>query len=117
MRDVMELILRKYGRELTLHSRGMTCRVRGFLQPAEKDRTVIPGILGMEDRGRFSYFGPTEPEVLPGDELDDGKDRFVVCQTQRVFGTEQAVYIRGICLRKGGRAPWEQAGWSGSPNC
>lgn len=119
MQKVMELIFRKYGRELTLRSRGNVCCVRAFLQPVspEKGQALQPGLLGIEGQERFAYFGPLEPEVLPGDELDDGKDRFLVCQAQTIFGTTHAAYIWGSCLRKGGTAPWSKAGWNDSPNC
>lgn len=109
MGRVMERIFEKYGQPMTLHHGGRQAQCRAFLRPAEEWGTGnAAGVMGIPQT--YLCYGPAAPEMEPGDELDDGRKRLVIRETQVVWGAGEEAYRRSVCVEKGGTAQWKSNG-------
>lgn len=116
MRTMIEKILRAYGKSLVLRHKGKDLTVKAFFQPVtgklEQYAKLRPGITGMEDFARYVYIGPVDPEAMAGDEITVDKKHYLLRQAQIVYDGEDAVYVWGMCVEKGGTPKWEMNGCS-----
>lgn len=111
MRSMVDKILRQYGVGMTLTSEDGERTVWGFFQPVRsksfQNMIHVERPLGMVERGQYVYIGSAEETIREGDCLNvDGRE-FVVQRTEPYCYGSEAVYIWGLCARKGGEEAWE----------
>lgn len=114
MRRMLEKVISCYGRSVVLHRGEETHEIRAFLQPmterVERLMQFHPGSLGLEDRDRFVYIGPLEPEARQGDRVTAQGESYQIRSAQRVYGSGEAVYIWAACVKEGGDDNWGMNG-------
>lgn len=98
-------ILRQYGQQITVQ-RGLTqYRVKAFLQAdtgrVDRLTQLHPGPGGLENRRRYIYIGPPEPELQEDDELLVGLKQYLVRSAQQVCGTAGPAYEWAMCVERG----------------
>ena len=111
---MLEKILNGYGRDMVLRRDGKETPVRGFFQPdtGRTDRLADNqrGILGREDRMRFSYYGPAEYLLKNGDEVNVDGMAYLVRNGRVMEAAGVPVYCWALCVEKGGEDPWGLSG-------
>lgn len=110
MRRMVEKMMNCYGREIVVARGKENFSLRGFFQPVtgKVERLAIPaaGTLGRENRERYVYIGPVQPELEPGDRIHvNGKD-YHVRSAQVIWGDGEGVYCWAMCTEKGGADEW-----------
>ncbi len=114
MEIMIAKIMRRYGQKLLLCRGNTETAVFAFFQSdtGKVDRLtrLHPGPLGLENRRRYIYLGPVQPQPQQGDTLKLGQQEFVVQTAQTVFGAEQPAYVWAMCVEKGGVSSWDRNG-------
>ena len=88
MKRQWEDILRRWGSEVEVCTRGESRRVRAFMQNVlDRDEQLVPSPLGLRREERVLYLGPAEAELLPRESTVEwnGAD-YEVCSTRPVGG-------------------------------
>ena len=110
MKQIVEQMMGKYGRTVTVEHGGVKTGVKAFLQPVnakvERLAMVQMGPLGRESRAQFVYMGPAEPALAADDRLEADGVGYQVRSTQLVYGGEGPVYCWAMCVKLGGDMAW-----------
>jgi hypothetical protein len=101
---MVEKLLRQHGMEILLGDR----QVRGLFQPVagKLDRLakLEPGPLGLQERQRYVYIGPLEPEPREDMVLTAQGKGYLVRSAHRINGPGGPLYCWAMCVEKGERA-------------
>ena len=101
---MVEKLLRQHGMEILLGDR----QVRGLFQPmaGKRDRLakLEPGPLGLQERQRYVYIGPLEPEPREDMVLMAQGMGYLVRSAHRINGPGGPVYSWAMCVEKGEKA-------------
>ena len=101
---MVEKLLRQHGMEILLGDR----QVRGLFQPVagKLDRLakLEPGPLGLQERQRYVYIGPLEPEPREDMVLTAQGKGYLVRSTHRINGPGGPLYCWAMCVEKGEKA-------------
>lgn len=97
MRRTLEMLLERYGQQLTLEKRdtGQQLSIRALLQPILKKQTHPPlamTALGAVDQQRWLYLGSREIAIAPGDDLQLGAVRLTVQEVRDIFLGPEPLY-------------------------
>ena len=110
MRDMVELILSKYGTQILLRRGEETAVVRGFFQPVSSTswqsvgHAVSP--LGYTNRAEHLCIVPAEPEIRDGDTLEVMDRKYLVQRVESYCYGDRTVYRWVLCVEKGVEQPW-----------
>ena len=106
MRKMVEKLLTQYGTVVTVAGQ----QVRALFQPVtgKLERLAVPkmGPLGYEDRERYIYIGPVEPELRVDMELAAAGKCCVIRSVHEIFGDNGPVYCWALCVEKGREDTW-----------
>lgn len=98
---MVEKLLRQYGMEVIIGERS----VRGLFQPVtgrlERLALQDAGPLGLENRQRYVYIGPLEPQLREDMELSVLGKRYAVRTAQQIPGNDGHAYSWAMCVEKG----------------
>lgn len=112
MRRMISAILKGYGSTLTLEHRGDVKKFRGLLQPVRsKGKQYLEhevAELGQYPMGMYVYIGPPEVPAAEGDQITQGRRRFVLRRVEKFFLADQAVCCWGLCAEEGAD-PWMES--------
>lgn len=101
---MVEKLLRQHGMEILLGDR----QVRGLFQPVagKLDRLakLEPGPLGLQERQRYVYIGPLEPEPREDMVLTAQGKGYLVRSAHRINGPGGPLYCWAMCVEKGEKA-------------
>ena len=97
---MVEKLLSQYGTVVTVEERP----VRALFQPVTGK--LEPGPLGQEDRERYIYIGPVEPEIREDMELTVAGKCCLVRSVHQIFGDNGLVYCWALCVEKGREDTW-----------
>ena len=110
MQQMIGKILNTYGVSITRKQEGVT--YRGFFQPVRsKSWQYLEGNyspLGEVPRGQYVYIGPAEQQLSVGETLEVGGKDYMVRRLEPVYYGEEAAYLWGMCVEKGGEDTWGQ---------
>lgn len=110
MRQMVDKMLRYYGRPVRVLRGEKEITVRCFLQPVtgrNRNLTRIDvGPLGTQNTGQCVYIGPVEPEIFPGDTLDTEGKPYILRRIELIDGGNGPAYRWGICVEKGAEEAW-----------
>lgn len=110
MKHTVDMILRKYGTEMTLHRGQETVTVRGFFQPVNSTswqsvgHTASP--LGYNNRAEYLCILPAEDGLQEGDALQVLDRRYLVQRAETYCFGDRAAYRWALCVEKGTREGW-----------
>ena len=114
MRRMVEKMMNCHGRDLILIRGEEQFSLRGFLQPVtgkvERLAMAQMGPLGQENRERYIYIGPVEPEACQGDLIAAGGLMVHVRSSQVIWGNNGPVYCWAMCVEKGSEDNWGSNG-------
>lgn len=110
MREIIESIIQNYGSTVESVQAEAAQSYRAFLQPVTskswQNMEHSFGPLGEIPRGQYLYIGPADRDILAAEYLRcHGTDYLVRRADTLIFGDE-ALYIWGLCVKKGGEDPW-----------
>lgn len=104
---MVEKLLAQYGTPVVVDGRP----ARGLFQPVtgKLERLAVPvaGPLGYEDRERYIYIGPLEPEVRVDMELTVAEKCYMVRSAHQIYGDNGPVYCWALCVEKGREQTWD----------
>ena len=104
MRVMVEKLLRQHGMEILLGDR----QVRGLFQPVagklDRRAKLEPGPLGLQERQRYVYIGPLEPEPREDMVLTAQGKGYLVRSAHRINGPGGPLYCWAMCVEKGEKA-------------
>ena len=97
MRTYVDAMIRQYGQELTLRHRenGEETALKAFVQPYLKKQLHPPVAvtpLGAVSEQRWTYIGPGEAELRPGDSLRMGTMVWSIQETRPVCCGKEILY-------------------------
>lgn len=110
MKNTVDMILRKYGTEVTLYREQGTVTVRGFFQPVSSTswqsvgHTVSP--LGYNNRAEYLCILPAEDMLREGDAVQVLDRRYQVQRVEIYCFGDQVAYQWALCVEKGVRERW-----------
>ena len=103
MREIIEGIIEGYGSAVTAVCGGESVSFRAFLQlvtsKSWQNMERVFGPLGEIPRGQYLYIGPAEF-------LRCGGTDYIVRRADPILVGDEALYIWGLCVRKGADDPW-----------
>lgn len=103
---MVEKLLARYGTEVSVGQ----SQVRALFQPVtgklERLAVPAPGPLGQENRERYIYIGPVEPEIRVDMELTAAGKCCYVRSAHQIFGDNGPVYCWALCVEKGQEDTW-----------
>ena len=103
MREILEGIIAHYGSAVTAVRNGQERGFRAFLQlvtsKSWQNMERVFGPLGEIPRGQYLYIGPAAQDVAQAEFLRCGG-------TESIYVGDEALYIWGLCVRKGADDPW-----------
>ena len=110
MRAVIESIIESYGSTVTAVQNAREQSFRAFLQPVTskswQNMERVFGPLGEIPRGQYLYIGPAARDVSQAEDLRCGGAGYLVRKTEPILVGDEALYLWGLCVRKGAAAPW-----------
>ena len=110
MREIIEAILEGYGSTVTVVSGGESTSFRAFLQlvtsKSWQNMERVFGPLGEIPRGQYLYIGPAGQDVARAELLRCGGTEYIVRRADPILVGDEALYIWGLCVRKGAEDPW-----------
>ncbi len=110
MKSTVDMILRKYGTEITLHREQGTVTVRGFFQPVSSTswqsvgHTVSP--LGHNNRAEYLCILPSEDGLQEGDTLQVLQQSYLVQRSESYCFGDRVAYQWALCVEKGVQEAW-----------
>ena len=110
MRAIIETIIENYGSAVTAVSGEDSVSFRAFLQlvtsKSWQNMERVFGPLGEIPRGQYLYLGPAGQDIAQADYLRcHGRD-YIVRRADPILVGDEALYIWGLCVRKGAEDPW-----------
>lgn len=110
MKKMVNGVLQRYGTDMELTGASGTVTVKGFLQPV-RSKSIQNMItqntpLGEVSRGQYVYIGPADVAVQEGDTLQAEQAQYLFRRVERFFVGEDAIYLWGLCVEKGGIDAW-----------
>lgn len=110
MKKMVNGILKQYGTGMELTGASGTVTVKGFLQPV-RSKSVQNMVsqdtpLGEVSRGQYVYIGPADVAVQEGDTLQVEQMQYLFRRVERFCVGEDAIYLWGLCVGKGGIDAW-----------
>ena len=113
MERMVGKMLRCFGRPLTLVRGELREQVWGMLESdtgrIDRLEKLHPSPLGLENRRRYIYIGPPQPQLQQGDRLTEEGRSYVVRTAQPIWGMEKIACIWAMCV-EGGTEAWEKSG-------
>ena len=110
MRQIIERIIEDYGAAVTAVQGGQSRRFRAFLQlvtsKSWQNMERVFGPLGEIPRGQYLYIGPAAQDISDADHLQCGGVDYIVRRAEPIYVGDEALYIWGLCVRKGAEDPW-----------
>ncbi len=110
MRAVIERIIESYGSTVTAVQGAQEQSFRAFLQPVTskswQNMERVFGPLGEIPRGQYLYLGPAAQDVSQADCLRCGGTDYLVRRAEPILVGDEALYLWGLCVRKGADDPW-----------
>ena len=110
MREIIEAIIRSYGSSVTAVNGGASVTFRAFLQlvtsKSWQNMERVFGPLGEIPRGQYLYLGPAEEDISGAEYLRCAGVDYVVRRAEPIYVGDEALYIWGLCVRKGADDPW-----------
>lgn len=110
MRKMVDKILKQYGTAMTVSSESGSVDVKGFFQPVRakswQNTVEFHTPLGEIPRGQYVYIGPADTAVAEGDTLTVGNRDYLFRRAEPFYYGDQAVYLWGLCMEKGGDDKW-----------
>lgn len=114
MKQLLERILCRYGRELELRTAQGSFPVRAFLQPVtgrgENMARFAVTPLGRENEARYVFIGPVSPEAREEDVLVCPEGSFLLRRCEVLEGPGGCAYRWGMCVRMGEEDTWGHNG-------
>lgn len=110
MRNTVDMLLRKYGTEITLCRGEEAVKVRGFFQPVNSTswqsvgHTVSP--LGYDNRAEHLCILPAAEEIREGDALQVQGRQYLAQRVESYCCCDQVVYRWALCVAKGVEDAW-----------
>lgn len=106
MLKMVEKIFRRYGSSITLYTTDGEEEFLGFLQhinsrsrqKVKQERTV----LGEVPDGVYVLYAPAELQILSGNCVLLGQERFTVLRLENAAYGEEILYQWGLCVKEGG---------------
>lgn len=111
MRKMVDMILQKYGTEVTLCREQGDVTVRCFFQPVNSTswqsiaHTASP--LGYNNRAEYLCIGPAEAGIQEADVLQVQDRCYLAQRVEPYCYCGQTVYQWVLCVERGGQANWE----------
>ena len=110
MREIIEAIIRDYGLSVTAVNGDASVTFRAFLQlvtsKSWQNMERVFGPLGEIPRGQYLYLGPAEEDISGAEYLRCAGVDYVVRRAEPIYVGDEALYIWGLCVRKGADDPW-----------
>lgn len=110
MRQIIERIIEDYGAAVTAVQDGQPRCFRAFLQlvtsKSWQNMERVFGPLGEIPRGQYLYIGPAAQDISDADHLRCGRVDYIVRRAEPIYVGDEALYIWGLCVRKGADDPW-----------
>lgn len=110
MREIIEGIIDSYGSCVTAVTGGAAHSFRAFLQPVTskswQNMQKVFGPLGEIPRGQYLYIGPMDEDIAGADHIECHGVDYLVRRTDSILVGDEALYIWGLCVRKGADDPW-----------
>ncbi len=110
MRAIIENLIESYGSAVTAVENGREHSFRAFLQlvtsKSWQNMERVFGPLGEIPRGQYLYIGPAAQDVAGADVLRVGGTEYLVRRAEPILVGDEALYIWGLCVRKGADDPW-----------
>lgn len=110
MREILEGIIAHYGSAVTAVRNGQERGFRAFLQlvtsKSWQNMERVFGPLGEIPRGQYLYLGPAEEDISRAEYLRCAGVDYVVRRAEPICVGDEALYIWGLCVRKGADDPW-----------
>ena len=110
MREIIEAIIRDYGSSVTAVNGDASVTFRAFLQlvtsKSWQNMERVFGPLGEIPRGQYLYIGPAGQDVARAELLRCGGTEYIVRRADPILVGDEALYIWGLCVRKGADDPW-----------
>ncbi len=110
MREIIEGIIESYGSAVTAIRGTAASSFRAFLQPVTskswQNMERVFGPLGEIPRGQYLYLGPAAQDISQADHLRCGGVDYLVRRAEPILVGDEALYLWGLCVRKGADDPW-----------
>ena len=110
MREIIEGIIEGYGSAVTAVCGGESVTFRAFLQlvtsKSWQNMERVFGPLGEIPRGQYLYLGPAAQDISQADHLRCGGVDYLVRRAEPILVGDEALYLWGLCVRKGADDPW-----------
>ena len=110
MRDTVDMILQKYGTEVTLYRGYDGVKLRGFFQPVSSTSWQSVGHmvspLGYNNRAEYLCILPAEAEIREGDVLQIQDRLYTAQRVESYCYCDRVVYRWSLCVEKGGMEVW-----------
>ena len=110
MRGLIEGIIERWGSAVTAVNGEDATTFRAFLQlvtsKSWQNMERVFGPLGEIPRGQYLYIGPAAQDISQAEFLRCGGTDYVVRRADPILVGDEALYIWGLCVRKGADDPW-----------
>ena len=110
MKKTIEFIIENYGSTVEAVTGETAQSCRAFLQPVTskswQNMEHTFGPLGEIPRGQYLYLGPVEQNILEVEFLRCHGTEYLVRRADTLLLGDEALYIWGLCVKKGGDDPW-----------
>ena len=105
MHRMVDKLIKEYGTELVLTCQGEEKTARGFFRAVSShswqsmESAATP--LGELTRGQYTYIGPAEIAIAPGDTVTVGGQTYRFRRAEAYYYGNQILYHWGLCIEKG----------------
>ena len=110
MKQAIAFVLQHYGSTVEAVTGESTRSFRAFLQPVTskswQNMEHTFGPLGEIPRGQYLYIGPAAEDILGAEFLRCHGEEYLVRRADALLFGDEALYIWGLCVKKGGDDPW-----------
>ena len=110
MRKTVDMILRKYGTEVTLRRKQGDTVVRCFFQPVSSTswQSIEHGVspLGYASRAEYLCIAPAKAGIQEAEVLVLGERQYLAQRVEDYRCCGEAVYQWVLCIEKGGMDTW-----------
>lgn len=110
MRRMVNKIMGQYGTAMTLRHGDREREVRAFFRAVNSrswqsmEQVALP--LGEFPQGQYTYIGPEDAAVSPGDTLVLGEKQYLFRRAEPYYYGDELVYHWGLCVEKGVEDTW-----------
>lgn len=110
MRAQVEMLLSRYGMDMTVDGKGGSRIVRGFFRAVHSQSwqraEVAAGPLGEVPRGQYVYLGPVSAKVKEGDTVRFKEENYVLRRVETYYFGNAPIYQWALAVREGEERQW-----------